>query len=86
MKVLETLKSSDDKRNKYVKTRQVIIDSRVTDFSELFTLLYEKVDEYAPQNTANVVICLAEGQNRHFNAIDKEIPMAATLIEIINLL
>src|SRR6056300_459152 len=86
MKVLDILKSSDDKRNKYVSMRQAIIDSRVTDFSELFTLLYEKVDEYAPQNTANVIIALSEGQNKHFNAIDKEIPMAATLIEILNLI
>ena len=86
MKVLDILKSSDDKRNKYVKMRQTIIDSRVTDFSELFTLLYEKVDEYAPQNTANVVIALSDGQSKHFNAIDKEIPTAATLIEILNLI
>jgi len=86
MKVLEILKSSDDKRNKYMNLRQTIIDSRVTDFSELFTLLYEKVDEYASANTANVIIALSEGQNKHFNAIDKEIPMAATLIEILNLI
>ena len=86
MKVLDILKSSDDKRNKYVNMRQTIIDSRVTDFSELFTLLYEKVDEYAPSNTANVIIALSEGQQKHFNAIDKEIPMAATLIEILNLI
>src|SRR5210317_298139 len=86
MKVLDILKSSDDKRNKYVNLRQTIIDSRVTDFTELFSLLYEKVDEYAPQNTANVIIALSEGQNKHFNAIDKEIPMAATLIEILNLI
>ena len=86
MKVIEILKSSDDKRNKYTNMRQTIIDSRVTDFSELFTMLYEKVDEYAPQNTANVIIALSEGQNKHFNAIDKEIPMAATLIEILNLI
>ena len=85
-KVLDILKSKDDKRNKYTNMRQAIIDSRVTDFSELFTMLYEKVDEYAPSNTANVIIALSEGQSRHFNAIDKEIPMAATLIEILNLI
>jgi DNA polymerase III delta prime subunit len=85
-KVLDILKSNDDKRNKYTNMRQTIIDSRVTDFSELFTMLYEKVDEYAPSNTANVIIALSEGQSRHFNAIDKEIPMAATLIEILNLI
>ena len=86
IKVLDILKSSDDKRNKYSKVRQAIIDSRSTDFSELFTLLYEKVDEYAPNNTANVIITLSDGQNKHFNAIDKEIPTAATLIEILNLI
>jgi hypothetical protein len=65
--------------------RQTIIDSRVTDFTELFTLLYDKVDEYAPSNTANVIIALSQGQSNHFNSIDKEIPMAACLIEILNL-
>jgi len=86
MKVLDILKSKDDKRNKYMTMRQTIIDSRVTDFTELFTLLYDKVDEYAPSNTANVIIALSEGQTRHFHSIDKEIPMAATLIEILNLI
>ena len=86
MKVLEILKSSDDKRNKYVNLRQTIIDSRATDFSELFTLLYDKVDEYATQNTANVIIAISEGQFKSRDAIDKEIPMAATLIEILNLI
>ena len=86
IKVLDILKSKDDKRNKYTNMRQTIIDSRVTDFSELFTLLYEKVDEFAPSNTANVIIAISEGQSKHFNAIDKEIPMAATLIEILNLI
>src|SRR6056300_771681 len=84
--LLEILKSDDDKRNKYTKMRQTIIDSRVTDFTELFSLLYEKVDEYAPQNTANVIIALSEGESKHVHSIDKEIPTAATLIEILNLI
>lgn len=86
LKVLDILKSSDDRRNKYTKMRQTIIDSRVSDFTDLFTLLYDKVDEYAPNNTANVILCLSEGQQKHFNSIDKEIAMAGTLIEILNLL
>ena len=86
MKVIDILKSSDDKRNKYMNLRQTIIDSRATDFSELFTLLYDKVDEYATQNTANVIIAISEGQFKSREAIDKEIPMAATLIEILNLI
>lgn len=86
MKILDLLKSSDDKRNRYMKLRQTLIDSRVTDFSDLFTLLYDKVDEYAPNNTANIVLALSQGQTAHFQSIDKEIAMAATLIDINNLL
>ena len=86
MKILDILKSKDDKRNRYMKLRQTIIDSRVTDFTDLFTLLYEKVDEYAPDNTANVIIELSQGQLNHVQSIDKEIPTAATLIQINNLI
>jgi replication factor C small subunit len=85
-KVIDILKSNDDKRNRYMKLRQTIIDSRVTDFTDLFTLLYEKVDEYAPNNTANVIIEISQGQLNHVQSIDKEIPTAATLIQINNLI
>jgi DNA polymerase III delta prime subunit len=84
IKVLDILKSNDDKRNKYMKLRQAIIDSKVTDFTDLFTLLYDKVDEYGGENTSGVILLLADGQFKHFSAIDKEIPTAATLIQILN--
>ena len=86
MKILDILKSKDDVRNRYMKLRQTLIDSRVTDFTELFTLLYDKVDEYAPSNTANVILALSQGQTNHFHSIDKEIAMAGCLIEINSLL
>ena len=83
MKVLDILKSNDDKRNKYMKARQAIIDSKVTDFTDLYTLLYDKVDEYAPNNP-NVILLIADGLYKCSMSIDKEIPTAATLINIIN--
>jgi replication factor C small subunit len=84
VKILDILKSNDDKRNKYMKVRQALIDSKVTDFSDLFTLLYDKVDEFAAENTANVILLLSDGQYKCSSAIDKEIPTAATLIQILN--
>jgi DNA polymerase III delta prime subunit len=85
-KILDILKSKDDKRNKYMKIRQTLIDSRATDFTELFTLLYDKVEEYAEGKTANVILELADGQRNAFLSIDKEIPTAATLIKILNII
>ena len=86
IKVVDILKSNDDKRNKYMKVRQTIIDSRVMDFTDLFTLLYDKVDEYAGDNTANIILLLGDGVTKSAQAIDKEIIAAATLIQIINAL
>ena len=86
LKVLEVLKSNDDKRNKYMKIRQTVLDSKATDFSDLYTLLYEKVDDYAGENTANVILILGDGVAKSAVAIDKEIIAAATLIQILNIL
>jgi DNA polymerase III delta prime subunit len=84
MKVVDILKSKDDKRNKYMKVRQAIIDSKATDFSDLYTILYDKVDEYAGDNTAGVILLLGDGVSKSAIAIDKEIIAASTLIQILN--
>ena len=86
LKVLEVLKSNDDKRNKYMKIRQTVLDSKATDFSDLYTLLYDKVDDYAGENTANVILVLGDGVAKSAIAIDKEIIAAATLIQILNII
>jgi replication factor C small subunit len=85
-KIIDILKSNDDKRNKYLKLRQALIDSRATDFTDLYTLLYDKVEEYAEGKTANVILEISDGQRNAFLSIDKEIPTAATLIKILNLI
>jgi len=82
VKILELLKSKDDPRNRYMKLRQTLIDSKVTDFTDLFTLLYDKVDEFGGDNIGNVIIALSQGQTNHFHSIDKEIAMAGCLTEI----
>ena len=84
IKVLDILKSNDDKRNKYMNVRQALIDSKVSDFTELYTLLYDKVEEYAGENTANVILLLGDGAYKSALVIDKEITAAATLIQILN--
>jgi len=86
MKVLDILKSNDDRRNKYMKVRQAIIDSKANDFSELYTLLYDKVDEYGGDNTAGVILFLGEAVANSSLAIDKEIIAAATMIKILNVI
>jgi DNA polymerase III delta prime subunit len=84
--LVDVLKSKDEKRNKYMKIRQLMADNRVQDFSEFYTLLYEKVDEYAGGNTSNIIIAISEGQYKDALVIDKEITFMATLINILEIL
>jgi replication factor C small subunit len=85
-KIIDILSSNDDKRNKYMKVRQALIDSKVTDFTDLYTMLYDKVDEYGGENTANIILLLGDGVSKSAVAIDKEIIAAATLIQILNII
>ena len=82
IKIVDILKSKDDKRNRYVNLRQAIADSRVQDFSELYSYLYEKVNDYAEGNTSAVILELAQGQHKDAMVVDKEITFMATLIGI----
>jgi DNA polymerase III delta prime subunit len=84
-KVLDILKSNNDKKTKYNSLRQIIADSKVADFTDLYSLLYEKVDEYASGSSSLVILALSQGQYKSSMVIDKEIPMMATLIEILNI-
>ena len=85
-KIVEILKSKDDKRNKWINIRQSIADARVQDFTELYTYLYEKVDEYGSGNTANVILILSESQHKDALVVDKEITFMACIIQIVGIL
>lgn len=84
LKIIEELKSSSDKKTKFKNLRQIIIDSRVTDFSDLYTLLYEKVDEYSNGQVANVILILGDSTYKSQFVVDKQITVVATLIQILN--
>jgi len=61
-------------------------DNKVNDFAELYSILYERLDDYAAGNTANVILELSQGQFRDALVIDKEICFMATIIAIINII
>lgn len=85
-KVLQILQSDNTSRNKYREIRQVVANSRTRDFTEAYTFLHQKVDEYAGDNTSLVILALAEGQYQDSLVIDKEIQFMATLINILELI
>ena len=84
-KVIEILKSSDAKPNKWKTIRQAIADSRVQDFTELYSYLYEKLDEYGGDNKSNIILILSESQHKDALVVDKEITFMSCIIQIVAL-
>lgn len=69
--------------NKFTQARKHIIESSY-DYDELYSNLYrEFVPMLVNQKQAQVIIILADYQNRSVSAIDKELNFAACLMEII---
>ena len=85
-KIVDILASGEEKRNAYIQIRQLVGDNKVNDFAELYSILYERLDDYAAGNTANVILELSQGQFRDALVIDKEICFMATIIAIINII
>jgi len=85
-KVIEILKGSDAKPNKWKNIRQAVADARISDFTELYSFLYEKVDEYGGSNTSNIILILSESQHKDALVVDKEITFMSCIIQIVGIL
>jgi hypothetical protein len=81
-KIVEMLKN-DDKKQAFVNIRQLIADNSIKNFADFYTILFEKVEEYAPNNVADVIIIIADGQFQDASVVDKEICFMSTIIKII---
>ena len=84
-KVVEILKSNDDKKNKWKNIRQAVADAKIQDFTELYSFLYEKVDEYGSGNTSNIILIISESQHKDALVVDKEITFMSCIIQIVAL-
>ena len=80
--VLDILKTQD-KKNSFKNIRQLLADSKVTDFSDLFRLLFDTVDDWGRGHVAECILILAQYQQSDAVVVDKEINIMAMFIEII---
>ncbi len=84
--IIDILKGNDTSDKKYKKIRQVIENSRLQDFTELYTYLFEKVDTYGKNKSSSIILLLAEGQYKESMVADKKLAFVSTIIEILALL
>jgi replicative DNA helicase len=81
LKVLEFLKQ--DKKSAFNGIRKVLADSKVTDYAELFRLLYDTIEEYAKGHLAEVILIIAKYELSDAQVVDKEINAMAMIVEIL---
>ena len=80
--VINELKTSKNWKN----IRQIIADSNINDYDELFKALYENASAYAGGNEGMVTIIVEEYQYHSNFRIDKEINIMACIAKIIQML
>jgi replication factor C small subunit len=72
-------------RNPFKDIRQLTADNHIEDYSELFRLLYDEVDTYAPNAVPDAILKISEAQYKDAHAVDKEINFMALIINILKL-
>ena len=82
--LLTILQNVGDKKEAFRKIRQKIADSKVKDFTPLYTFLYENLDEFATGAIASSILIIAESQYTDSHVVDKEINIMAMFVKLMN--
>ena len=75
-----------DKKSAFTTIRQLLADSKITDFADLFRLLYDSVDTYGKGYIAEVILIIAKYEQSDVVVVDKEINTMAMMIEILGVI
>jgi len=81
--ILDVLRDAKNKQTSFTKIRQIIADSKVKDFTALYTFLYDNLDEYAVGHIGPVILIIAEAQYKDISVVDKEINVMAMFINLL---
>ena len=85
LKLLEILKIQN-KRNAFKDIRQLLADNKITDFADLFRLLYDEVDSYGKGHVAECILVIARYELSDSQVVDKEINAMAMIIELLGVI
>jgi len=85
LKLLEIL-TKQDKASAFKNIRQLMADSQVKDYADLFRLLYDEVDSYGKGHIAECILVIAKYELSDSQVVDKEINAMAMIIELLGVI
>ena len=85
LKLLKILRTQD-RKTAFTEIRQLLADNKITDFADLFRLLYDEVDSYGKGHIAECILIIARYELSDSQVVDKEINAVAMLIELLGVI
>jgi len=85
MKLMEIIKK-ENKKDAFKGVIKLLADSQVTDFAELYKLMYDEVDSYGTGHIAECILIIAKYQLSDSQVVDKEINAMAMIIELLGVI
>ena len=85
IKLLEIIKK-ESKKDAFKSVRKLLANSQVTDFAELYKLMYDEVDSYGTGHIAECILIIAKYQLSDGQVVDKEINAMAMVIELLGVI
>jgi replication factor C small subunit len=85
MKIVEELKNTNHKEA-YKNIRQMLADNSISKYADFYSVIYEKLDDIAPNFAAPIITVLADYQAMDVNVVDKEINFMACIVKILQIL
>ena len=82
IKILET----KNKKDAFIDIRKLLANNHITDFADLFRLLYDEVDGYGKGHVAECILIIARYELSDSQVVDKEINAMAMLIELLGVI
>ena len=83
--IVNVLKTQN-KKDAFVTIRKMLADNQISDFADLFRLLYDEVDDYGKGHIAECILTIAKYQLSDAQVVDKEINAMAMLIELLGVI
>ena len=83
--IVNVLKTQS-KKDAFVTIRKMLADNQISDFADLFRLLYDEVDDYGKGHIAECILTIAKYQLSDAQVVDKEINAMAMLIELLGVI
>ena len=83
LKVVDALTSNLTLKDKVAEIRKIVADAQIQDFTELYRVLFDYVEQYAPNKISQAIIAIGDGCRWDSQVIDKEINFITVLHTIL---